>query len=146
MKLFKWCGVAAFAGMAMLALVASPSASAANTVLCKVEESPCPLANRWEEGLFEARAEPFKVLTLVNVECTNSKLTGALGASGSPQAVGIESLTFAGCKTAGGTACTVVAVGLGGLDLLRTNVNLGEGTLLNTAVKSRVWRLHQLHL
>jgi len=135
MKIFKLFGLATLTAAVALALVGSSSASAAQTVLCKVEESPCPIPNRWEMRPFEAKAEPFKLLTsLGTVECTSSTLNGTLGNSGEPQAVAIERLVFAGCKI-GMTGCAVEAGGLGGLDLLRTNVNLGEGTLLNTEIK-----------
>lgn len=136
MRLFKWSGAVAFAVVASLGLVVSTSASAAQTDLCKIEESPCPLISRWEQGVnVEAKAEPFKLLTSAgNVECTSSTLKGPLGAGGAPQAVALESFVFVGCKR-GIENCTVETLGLGGLDLLRTNFNLGEGTLLNTEIK-----------
>jgi hypothetical protein len=136
MKLFKMSGALALAAMIVLALVGSSTAGAATTVLCKIDESPCPEANQWTLTQLEAKAEPFKLLTsIVEVECTSSTLTGALGQLLTTQVAGIESLVFVGCKTPGGTACQVATGGVGGLDLLRTNVNLGEGTLLNTEIK-----------
>jgi hypothetical protein len=138
MKRFKWSGAVSFAAAASLGLVVSTSASAAQTDLCKIEESPCPLISRWEQGVnVEVKAEPFKLLTsLGNVECTSSTLKGPLGAGGAPQAVALESFVFVECKRGAGS-CTVEALGLGNLDLLRTNVNLGEGTLLRTEIKFR---------
>ena len=91
----------------MTALVAAPSAHAAQTVLCKAEEVPCALANRWEGILFEMKAEPLKLLNNIsNVECTASKASGTLGNSGAPQKATLSALSYVGCKTAQRSICT----------------------------------------
>jgi hypothetical protein len=123
------------------------------TVLCKVNEAPCAKTNKWENVEFEAKAEPFKLLTSWGtIECASSTIKGALGSLNAPQGVGIESLVFAECKM-GGIGCTLTATGLGGMGLLRTNANLGQATLLNTAFLVECSPLHciyegepQLHL
>lgn len=135
MRTTKGIGVVAAGLLVMTALVAASSASAAQTVLCKAEEVPCALANRWEGILFEMKAEPLKLLNNIsNVECTSSKASGVLGNSGAPQKAALGALSYTGCKMATGTACEINVLELGELDLLRTNVNLGEGTLLGTEI------------
>jgi hypothetical protein len=135
MQHVKWLGIAVLAAVVTMALVGAPSASAAQPVLCKVEEAPCAPANRWEMRPFEAKAEPLKLLlgALGEVVCKSSTVKGELGEFGAPQKVTLSSLVFAECKL-GTSACAFNVLSLGKLDLLRTNLNSGEATFLGTEV------------
>ena len=59
MKLVKLC-IPALVMAAALATVGASSATAAQTVLCKVEESPCLAVNSWGHVPFEIKAEKLK--------------------------------------------------------------------------------------
>jgi hypothetical protein len=145
MRVFKWVLPVTVVTALALGLIGAASASAADTVLCKVEESPCPKGSKWELTSFEAKAEPLKLLTsLGTIECASSTIKGNLGVLNAPQGLGLESIVFATCKM-GGIGCTVKTVGVGGMAFLRTNVNLGETTLSNTAVLVECSLLHCIY-
>lgn len=136
MKLTGWCGAAAIVAVMASVLVSAAPASAAQTVLCKVEVAPCPAASRWEGIGFEMKAENPKIVSFGptgELTCASSTVSGTLGATGSPQKVSLSAFTFATCKF-GATACKVSGIHLGDLDLLRTAFNLGEARFLKTEI------------
>jgi hypothetical protein len=145
MRVFKLVVPATVVTALALGLLGAASASAAETVLCKVKESPCPEGKKWELTPFEAKAEPLKLLTsLGTIECASSTIKGALGMLNAPQGMALESLVFATCKM-GGIGCTIKTTGVGGMAFLRTNVNLGEATLSNTAVLVECSLMHCIY-
>jgi len=134
MRVFRWIIPATVAAALALGMIGAASASAAETVLCKIKESPCPEGKKWEFTSFEAKAEPLKILSsLGTIECASSTIKGQLGALNAPQGLALESIVFATCKL-GGIGCTIKTTGVGGMAFLRTALNLGETTLLNTSI------------
>ena len=139
MKSIKWFCLVAVAAVVGLSLASTASASAATTVLCKVNVVPCPVSpidQRWENVGFEMKATNFRLLTFGptgETLCEAATIKGKLLTFGSPQKVTITGLTFTNCKF-GKTACEIVEAIPGALDLLRTNVNLGEATFLSTEI------------
>jgi hypothetical protein len=139
MKLVKWCFIPALVIAAAFAVVGASSATAALTVLCKVEESPCQAVpgHRWEHVPFEIKAEKLKFLAFSptgELTCESSTAKGELLGTGTgAQEATLTTFAFANCKF-GTTACEVSGIHLGPVDLLRTNVNLGEATFLKTEI------------
>jgi len=135
MARFKGFYAAALVLAIALLSLGSSSANAAPTVLCKVEESPCPKASKWENRSFEASAAGADFLMGMSgtIECKSSILKGTLGAANEPQVVAIEGFTFSECKR-GMETCKVKVAKLGGLNLLRTGPNSGEATLASTEI------------
>jgi hypothetical protein len=110
-----WIGIA----LAAICLAAAAFASSASaTVLCESSTAPCPVQSTVEEGESLQMESVNTVLTssLVNVTCSKStaqlEINGAGGEAGEAVTGTITSLTFSGCKTSGGTACTVTTKNL----------------------------------
>jgi hypothetical protein len=120
-------GLAAVAAVAAMAFVGASSAVAGSTALCATHEDPCTTPYTGHiEGLAE---NPELLSTLANVKCEHSVILGnALGlVENGPQVTHLELLDFTGdCLTELKEKCTVTAVKLGLLLLLRTALNKGE--------------------
>jgi hypothetical protein len=120
MKHLKIVGIAAVAAMAFMAVIGAGTASAANTTLCKVEESPCKAENHYAIGTAISSTSSNATLTsnLGSVVCTKSSVGGKTTTTGSSKTDvegKIESLSFTGCELTTpffGTkhACTVTSI------------------------------------
>lgn len=113
-------------GLAMMtALIAgwavTPSAMATNsTGICTLssESLACPTGYlTW--SVRATAVNPLLHTSMVNVKCESSVLKADLLALGNPQVAHLEELTWTGCKTHGGTNCTVTTLLMGLFNLLK---------------------------
>jgi hypothetical protein len=130
-------GLAAIAAVAAMAFIGVPSASANNsTALCNEasEALACPGA-QLTTTLHGTASEPLLHTSIVNVKCTSSLAKISVLGLGNPQSGHLEELTWTGCKTHGGTNCTVTTLLKGllnGLKLSTTHAHIESDG--NTAV------------
>jgi hypothetical protein len=95
-----------------MALIGATSASA--TTLCKVEENPCAVGNRYPSGTevsakLVAGNEAELKSSLGTVKCTESTSAGKTSEESGAELMGEQtSLTFSNCKL-GSTKCTVTS-------------------------------------
>jgi hypothetical protein len=104
----KMFGLTAIAVVAAMAFIGVSSASATlSTQICTVPDTAnlkCLTAATTVHGI---ATEPLLDSSLVNVKCESSLAKASLLGLGNPQVAHIEDLTWTGCKTHGGTNCTV---------------------------------------
>lgn len=122
MKYIKILGLAAIAAMALTAFVGAGTASAAKTVLCKANETPCSPANTYAAktkivaGLKAGTNAKLKTeggFVNPTVECTTSAVEGETSEiEGEPLKGKITVLSFGGCSAAGFGKCTATAKNL----------------------------------
>jgi hypothetical protein len=112
-------GLAAVAAVAAMAFVGVSSAGATgNTALCNANEATCAAGNL-TTTLHGVASNPLLETSSVDVKCESSLSKASVLALGNPQVAHLESLTWTGCKTHGGSNCTVSTSLLGLLNGLR---------------------------
>jgi hypothetical protein len=102
MKKLKFLGLAVVAVAAMMALVGAASASAAETTLCKTNETPCKAANHYPIGTeIKAKLKSGTKAKLAagffTFECSGSEVIGKTETTGEPSGK-ITTLSFTGCN------------------------------------------------
>lgn len=142
-------GLAALAAVAAMAFLGASSASATSSALCVLHEEPCLTKHQLElakaenpkENVISSVHMTAGITTLqtsvAKVLCLSSLAQGTVGALGSPQKVTIAAsgLTWSNCGTnAAHTNCIVTTLEGGTIDLLKTALNLGTGTILGSEV------------
>jgi hypothetical protein len=117
MRYLKMLGLCLAAALALSALLGAGTASA--TKLCSVNTAPCPAGNTYGKGTaIKAQLVPGTTSVVssgfVTVVCTESTMTGKTtsdgGGTGVPVTGSISSVTWKGCKTTSGSACTASAL------------------------------------
>lgn len=140
MRLIKAFGLTAITAVAAMAFVGASSAMAANTALCKVNESPCAEANQ-VKTLHAVTTEEPTLLPIgfgTNIKCLSSLTKVNVLALGAPQVGHIEELVWTHCyRVDNGNLCEVVNELLGLLKALRTAANLADVESEGTSVLVR---------
>jgi hypothetical protein len=123
MRLIKHFGLVASTVVAAMAFIAASSASATEwTHLCR-STKPILLCNEPAFTIHLVATGPLLDSSLVNIKCESSLLKATLLDLGKPQIGHITDLTYTGCKTHGGTNCTVETLLKGLLLFLKLNLN-----------------------
>lgn len=127
MKAPRKIGLAVVAAIVTMGLIGTPSAMAATTALCKVDEDPCAEANQVAEVHYEA--ENVNILTPTggggyDYGCSHALLSATVSKLGETQILKGQTLTFSSC----GGGCTRTTVELGTLSVLRTEDELAKIT------------------
>lgn len=139
MKHLKILGLAVVAAMALAAFAGASTASA--TELCSTNTSPCTGTKYGSGTTVHTVLKSSTVATLTNpitnVTCTESTTHGTTtnaGGKGVAVTGKITTFTFGGCKTSGGTPCTVTSVNVGtGYNASIAATGGGNGTLTVTS-------------
>jgi hypothetical protein len=117
-------GLAALAAVAAMAFIGVSSASATlDTQICSVPDTAKLKCITAAEKIHGVAKEPLLHSSLVNVKCEESLVKALLLELGKPQVAHIEALTWTGCKTHGGTNCTVTTNLLGLLLILKLKLD-----------------------
>lgn len=125
MKLIRCFGLATATAMVAMAFIGSSSASATYaTVICNEESSSleCPVEKR-TTTIHAVASEPLLHTSTVDIKCTSSLLKASVLELGNPQVMHLEELTWAGCKTHGGTNCEKKTVLLGLFNILKLSTS-----------------------
>ena len=138
MRLIKMLGLAVVAAIASMAFLGASSASAnQSTTLCKINQLPCASGNQWPKGTKLAGTSVGTALllsSLVTVHCNGTASGEITSAALANPLSGTLVPSFTGCKTSGGTNCTVTTSS-GTLLLLKTGPNVGVATVHNVLAR-----------
>jgi hypothetical protein len=136
MRLVRIITLSATMAIAGMALLGTSSATAGNTALCIIHESPCAVPNRVSSVHFVSSTTTL-LTSLVNILCLSSLFSGTTenGGLGNPLGITVNSLTFSNCgTTAAHNNCTKTVLKPGLIDILRTALQLGTATWLGLEV------------
>jgi hypothetical protein len=114
-------GLVMIAMLTAIGLISVSSASATqSTGLCNEHliGLGCPTA-QLTTSIHATASEPLIHTSTVNVKCSSSLLKVSVLGLGNPQVAHLEELTWTGCKTHGGTNCTLSTVLKGLFNILK---------------------------
>ncbi len=132
-------GLAGLVVVAAMAFVGATSASATTTQLCKVHKEPCPAGSAVTSiHMVNVGAVPVLLNSTADVLCLSVLAVGTPLELASPQIVDVTQFTFSNCGTnAAHNNCTVTALELPKLSVLKTALNLGTLTAPTGAGEGR---------